>query len=257
MHPLLLKIGSFELFSYGLFMALGVLAGLAVLDQEAARNGWDRDRTTRFGVMVFVVGLLGSRLLYVFTRAFDPRVDLLAVAFNLRAGFVYYGGLIASWLYIVWTLRRYRLPFWPMSDAFAMAICIGLALGRFGCLLGGCCYGTPTSLPWGVVMAGEAHLGPLHPAQMYEGLPLIALFAALWLRRKHKRYAGESTVWFVGAYAVLRYVVEFWRGDSIRGFLIEDVLSTSQFLSLPLLAVAILIHLRLSKQGQGGTKKRR
>lgn len=228
-------------------MAFGVLAGLAVLDQEAKRYGWDRDRMTRFGVITFVVGLLGSRALYVLTRMSDPRVDIWAVAFNLRAGFVYYGGLIASWSYIVWHMLRHKLPFWPMNDAFSMAICIGLAIGRFGCLLGGCCYGSPTSLPWGVVMVQEAQLGPLHPAQMYEALPLIAFFALAWWRRRHKKYEGEITVWFIGFYAVLRYFVEIWRGDSIRGFLIPDLMSTSQFISVPMLIVAVAIYFKVRK----------
>jgi phosphatidylglycerol:prolipoprotein diacylglycerol transferase len=247
MYPILFKLGSFELFTYGLLMALGVLAGLIVVNLEAKRYGWDVDQMTRLVVWVFLMGLLGARVVYVITRMNEPNVDLVAVAFNLRAGFVYYGGLVASWLFLVYYLRRYKLAFWAVCDAFAMAICIGLAVGRFGCLLGGCCFGTPTNLPWGVVMVKESALGHLHPVQAYEGIFLILLFAIMWLLRKRKSYEGVMVVWFVGVYAVARYILEIWRGDSIRGFLIDDVMSTSQFISVPMLIVAIVLHYKLRK----------
>lgn len=248
MYPLLFSFGSFQLYTYGLMMALGVLAGLFVVDAEAKRLGWNREKMTRLVVYVFLMGLVGSRLVYVMTRMGDANVNILAVLFNLRAGFVYYGGLIASWVFLVVYLKKNRMPFWSVSDAFAMAICIGLAVGRIGCLLGGCCFGTPTSLPWGVVMVNDAALGHLHPVQAYEFLFLIVLFLVLWMRRSKRKYEGELVVWFVGAYAIARYILEFWRGDGIRGFLIEDVLSTSQFISLPMLAVAVGLHIVLKKK---------
>lgn len=247
MYPILFKIGSFELFTYGLMMALGVLAGLLAVNLEAKRYAWNSDQMTRLVVWVFLMGLLGARFVYVLTRMNEPGVDIVAIALNARAGFVYYGGLISSWLFLVWYVRRYALPFWPVMDAFSYGICIGLAIGRIGCLLGGCCYGTHCDFPWGVIMEREASLGPLHPVQLYEFIGLILLFIPLWLRRFAKSYEGEVTVWFVGVYAVLRYVLEFWRGDSIRGFIIQDVMSTSQFISVPMLMLAVWLHFRLRR----------
>lgn len=246
MHPILIKIGPFALYSYGLMMALGVLTGLAVVDAESRRNNWNRDVMWRLVVFTFLVGLLGSRIVYVITLLNDRSADLIAVLFNMRAGFVYYGGLIASWLFLIGYLKAKRLPFWPVLDAFAMAICLGLAVGRVGCLLGGCCYGIPTKRPWGVVMLQESALGPLHPVQAYEAIALVAIFAVLWFRRRSQRYQGEAVVWFVGLYAIIRYILEFWRGDLIRGYVIDEWLTTSQFLSIPLLVCAIVLHIRLS-----------
>lgn len=245
MHPILFSIGSFELYTYGLFMALGVLAGLRVVDAEAIRYRWDRDQMTRLVVFTFLMGLLGSRVVYVMTRVGDPSVDLLEVALNLRAGFVFYGGLAASWIYLVGYLWKKKLPFWRVLDAFALAICIGLAVGRIGCLLGGCCYGSPTTLPWGVVMVQEKALGHLHPVQAYEFFLLVLLFAVLWKKRLHKNYEGQMVVWFTGFYAVARFLLEYWRGDLIRGYLVENILSTSQFLSLLFLPIAIALRQKL------------
>ena len=247
MHPLLFSIGGFELYSYGLLMALGVLAGLKVVDQEAIRLGWNRDQMTRLVVVTFLMGLLGSRVVYVLTRLNDPTVNIWEVAFNLRAGFVFYGGLGASWLYLVIYLWRRALPFWSVIDAFSLSICIGLAVGRIGCLLGGCCFGSPTDLPWGVIMEKDRALGHLHPVQLYEFIFLVILFIALWAKRLRKSYDGQITVLFVGIYCIGRYILEFWRGDLIRGYLIEDILSTSQFISLLFLPIVIGLHFSLRK----------
>ena len=244
MHPILFTVGDFPLYSYGLMMAVGVLTGLFTLDSEAKRYGWDRDQITRLVVVTFLMGLVGARAVYVITRLGDPAVNAWDLITNFRSGFVYYGGLAAAWAYLVVYLRinRDKLPFWPVSDAFAMGICIGLAMGRIGCVLGGCCYGTSCDYPWGVTMVQEAHLGPVHPVQVYEFLLLVAMYAWFMLRLRHqKRFDGQIVAIFVGVYAVARYVLEFWRGDHIRGFLIEPWLSTSQFLSLIFLPLAVWI----------------
>lgn len=248
MHPVLFKIGAFELYSYGLMMALGVLTGLFIVDREAKRYGYNRDSMVRLVAFTFLVGLLGSRIVYVFTLIGNPTVDWLEALFHLRAGFVYYGGLISSWLFLVWYLNHYRMPFWPVLDAFAMAICLGLAVGRLGCLLGGCCFGIPTKMPWGVVLVNESALGALHPAPLYESLILVCIFLICWLRRRKKAYEGELVVWFVGSYAIARFILEYWRGDIIRGYVIDEFLTTSQFLSIPMLALAALLHVKLRKK---------
>ncbi len=248
MHPLLLSLGSFSLYTYGLMMAVGVLAGLKVVDSEAKRLGWDRDQMTRVVIVTFLMGLLGSRVVYVFTRLSDPTVDLWEIIFNLRAGFVFYGGLAAAWIYLMLYLWRKKLPFWAVIDAFTLGICIGLAMGRVGCLLGGCCFGSSTDVPWGVIMVNDAALGHLHPVQAYEFIFLMIIFVWLWKKRITRSYDGQVTVLFVGVYAIGRYILEFWRGDLIRGYLIDDIMSTSQFLSLPFLVVAIALHFKLKKK---------
>ncbi len=247
MHPVLFNVGSFQLYSYGLMMALAVLSGLYVVDAEAKRLGLDRDLATKMVVYTFLMGLLGARVLYIGTRITDPSVSLIDLLANFRAGFVYYGGYGASWLFLVLFLRHHRkkLPFWSMNDAASMAICIGLAIGRIGCLLGGCCFGRACDYPWGVIMQNDAILGRLHPVQIYEFIFLVILFAFFWWRRHRKSYEGEITVLFAAIYAIGRYVLEFYRGDSIRGFIVEPWLSTSQFIGLLFLPLAIWLHLKL------------
>lgn len=257
MFPILFKLGSLEFYSYGLMMALGVLAGMQAVLAEARRYGWNQDDMSKLSVWTFLMGLLGSRVVYILTRLGDPYVDTWELIFNVRAGFVFYGGFIASWLFLIWYVRRKKLPFWAVLDTFCLGICIGLAMGRVGCFLGGCCYGVPTTLPWGAVMKGESHLGPLHPVQLYEFLFLVAFFAFLWWRRKRKAFEGEILALFIGGYAIARYALEFWRGDKIRGFLIDSILSTSQAISIPMLVIAALLygyHLRKRKKNHATSR---
>ena len=246
MHPILFTIGDFSLYSYGLMMAIGVLVALRVLDSEARRYGWNTDLMTRLVVVTFLFGLLGARIAYVLTRISDPTTDVVALILNVRAGFVYYGGLISSWLYLSWFLYRHRkeLPLWPTMDAMAMGICVGLAIGRIGCFLGGCCFGSGCDYPWGVTMVGDAHLGHVHPVQLYEFAMLMVFLAWMWWRRTRKAYDGELVVFYTGAYAIGRFVLEYWRGDLIRGFVWEPYVSTSQFLSLGFLPLAVWVHLK-------------
>ncbi len=240
MHPILLKLGPVQLYSYGFLVAMGLLAGLTVIDREAKRLGWNRDEMSKLVIVTFLVGLLGGRVTYVITRlgAEDP----LSALIDPHAGFVFYGGLVASWSYIYWQAKKRKLPLWEVLDSFALGICIGEGIGRFGCLLGGCCYGKACELPWAVSLVTEPNLGKIHPVQAYEGLSLIALFALLWWRRLYKKYAGESVVAFVAAYAVIRFILEYFRGDSIRGYVIEGVLTTSQAIGVIIFAFAIYLH---------------
>ena len=250
MHPILLTIGSYPLYSYGLMMALAVLSGLKVMDLESIRYGWNRDRMSKLVVIVFLMGLVGARTVYVLTRMGDPSVNVLDLILNMRSGFVYYGGYAASWLTLIVYLKKWGkdLSFWAVLDVCVLCICIGLGVGRIGCLLGGCCYGSPTDLPWGVVMANEAYLGHLHPVQLYEFLFLAVFFAILWFRRTRKSYEGETLVVFTVVYAIGRYLLEFLRGDQIRGFVIEPYLSTSQFIGFLFIPVTLWIHFHLRKK---------
>lgn len=247
MYPVLFSLGAVKLYSYGLLMALGVLAALKVFDYECERYGWNKDRLSRMVVGVFLLGLVGARGVYVLTRLSDPAANIWDLIFNFRAGFVYYGGYAAAWLALIGYLKWWGrdLNFWAVLDTSVLGICIGLALGRIGCLLGGCCYGSATTLPWGVIMVAEPHLGHLHPVQFYEFLFLVIFFVYLWRLRLHKAYEGQILVQYTFVYSIGRYLLEFLRGDLIRGFVIEPWLSTSQFIGLLFIPVAIWLHFKL------------
>ena len=191
-----------------------------------------------------------------------PEKDCFRALKFWAGGLTYYGGLILS-LCSAWIFaKKVQWPFIRLVDLTAPLIALGLVFGRMGCFLAGCCFGKVTDVPWGIhfpmysdawqrhmklyeadVLAQHAHTGvwqslAVHPTQLYELLGSLAIAAFLWFyRRKRIRYDGQATATFLIAYGILRFVIEFWRDDDRGGYL----LSTSQWISVPLVGVGIVL----------------
>jgi phosphatidylglycerol:prolipoprotein diacylglycerol transferase len=140
------------------------------------------------------------------------------------------------------------MPSWRVADITAPGIALGQAIGRLGCLSAGCCYGKPTQLPWGITFTepySAENVGvplnvPLHPTQIYESIGAFLLFLYLMWRLKQKHFTGQIILEYLGLYAIFRFVIEFYRGDEDRGFMLHGLLSTSQFIGiLTVVAAAI------------------
>jgi phosphatidylglycerol:prolipoprotein diacylglycerol transferase len=187
--------------------------------------------------------------------------DCFAWARFWAGGLTYYGGFLGAAAAAWYLLRADRFPFWKAADMAGMVVPVGLGFGRLGCTLAGCCFGTPwqsglaltfpagSAASEGQHRAGlleSAHLPslPVHPTQLYEAAGALALaaFFLLWLHGR-KRYDGQVFLAFVGAYAALRFVIEFFRADDRGGLL---GLSTSQLVGLGLAVGAFLLHRRLA-----------
>jgi phosphatidylglycerol:prolipoprotein diacylglycerol transferase len=174
----------------------------------------------------------------------------------VRAGGVFYGGLIFAFLVGLWLVRRYKLPVWKAADAYAPGIALGHVIGRLGCLLAGCCFGKPTDLPWGVTFTSPvaaSNVGtplgiPLHPTQLYDaGAELLILAILLIFEKRGRPFAGRTFWLYMLLYAISRFIVEIFRGDE-RGMMLG--LATSQLVSLVVVPVAIVMLLRLSRAGR-------
>jgi phosphatidylglycerol:prolipoprotein diacylglycerol transferase len=132
-----------------------------------------------------------------------------------------------------------------LADLISPLIALGLSLGRIGCFFAGCCYGKETLLPWGIVFKNPESLArlnvPLHPTQLYDAVNGVVLFFFLsWMERK-KTFDGQIFWLLIFLYSITRFFVEIFRGDP-RGFLFENLLSTSQGIGI-LLAIASLFML--------------
>jgi phosphatidylglycerol:prolipoprotein diacylglycerol transferase len=191
--------------------------------------------------------------------------DCFAWAKFYNGGFTYYGGFVAASVTAWYLLKTDRFPFWKAADMAGMVVPVGLGFGRLGCLLAGCCFGKPwhshlaLKFPGGSPASEAQHLAGLvssnaseslavHPTQLYESAAsfAIAAFLILYLHGR-KRYDGQVFVAFVGAYAVVRFLLEFARADDRGGILF---LSTSQLLGILLVGAAVLAHRRLSARAQ-------
>ncbi len=186
--------------------------------------------------------------------AANPR-DLVEV---LRSGGVFYGGLIAATTIAIVYMRRNDLPAWAVADMGAPSIALGEAIGRWGCFAAGCCYGKESHGPFAVVFRDEfAHdavgtpLGvPLHPTQLYLSANAFLIFLILQWAYRRKTFDGEVFWLYVLLYAITRGILEVWRGDLVRGFVIPDILSTSQFIGLLTALVAGGMLFFLSRRGR-------
>jgi phosphatidylglycerol:prolipoprotein diacylglycerol transferase len=251
MHPILFEIGSWPVYSYGVLLALAYLAGLQLAVIRARRWGLNATKVMDFGIYLIIAALVGAKLMLVAVD-FDyfrqqPR-ELLSL---VRAGGVFYGGLLGALGVGLWLVRRYGLPVWTTADLFAPGIALGHVIGRVGCLLAGCCYGQPTEAAWGITFThpvAAANVGtplglPLHPTQVYDaGAELLILVVLLVMERRGRGFPGRTFWLYMLLYAISRYVVEIYRGDP-RGMVWG--MSTSQFVSLLVIPLAIVMLLRL------------
>ena len=255
MHPILFEVGGFTIYSYGVLLAAAYLLGLQFARARARSRGLDAQRVMDLGIWIIISALVGAKLLLFLVdyRQFTGSMrDFMGLA---RSGGVFYGGLIAAVGVAFFYIWRFRMPFWTTTDVFAPGIALGHAIGRMGCLLAGCCFGRPTSVPWGITFhspMAAANVGTplgiaLHPTQIYEAAAELAILGALLAtENRGHRFAGRTFWTYLLLYGVSRFVIEFYRGDH-RG-LVFDVLSTSQFVSLVLVPLSIVMLIVLSRR---------
>ena len=255
MFPRLFEVGPVSIYSYGLLLATAYLVGLWYASVRARKRGLDANRVTDLGIYIIISALVGAKLLLVVVEFDHLRRDPSEIWNLLRSAGVFYGGLLLAVAVAFWYMRRHRLPVWTTCDAFAPGIALGQAVGRIGCLMAGCCYGTPTDLPWGVTFTNPlaaANVGTpldvsLHPTQLYESAAVLAILGILLLAERRRASFPGRTFWsYLLLYPCARFAIEFFRGDP-RGTAFE-VLSTSQLVSLLLipLSIVMLIVLRRS-----------
>lgn len=259
MYPELFRIHNFPINTYGVLLAIAFLVALLVAAHLASRDGLPRERIYDLGLWMLLASLVGSKLLLLWTEPIyrENWQQLFTVDF-LRSGGVFYGGFIGAVAVGYILIKRYRLPWWKTADAFAPGIALGQAIGRQGCFAAGCCWGKPTTVPWGVEFTELGHqvtgvpLGiHLHPTQLYEsGAALLIFFFLLWLHRR-KNFSGQVILAYAVLSAAARFIVEFYR-DNFRGDFLGlstlTGLSTSQLLSLLIgLSGLIILLLRWQK----------
>lgn len=205
-----------------------------------------------------------------------------------NGGLVFYGGVIGSMITMVWFLRREKVPIMPVADAIIPSLALGQFFGRAGCFFAGCCWGKPTdaalslefpkgSMAWadhvnsGLIPELSSHSHAVYATQLYDALGGLLLFGLLvWLQRR-KRFHGQVFITWLLIYPMMRSTIELFRGDGERGFVFEVVsetlngwlglpagsvtfLSTSQFISLAVMAVAAWLLWR-QRKASAPTKK--
>ncbi len=219
MFPVLFEIFNFEIRSYGVLIAAGILAGVFFAGKETRRRNLPDGIMAEFIPFGVIFGLVLSRLVYVFTHI-DYFVLHPAQALNFRAGGLnFFGGLAGGFITAVVYLKIKKIPFRPFADCAAAALPAALFFGRIGCFLNGCCHGIKTQLPWAVTYSHPRSSAvlhtPVHPTQLYEAGGNLLIFLLIWAVRKKKMSDGTLFSLFLVFYSLMRLFLETFRADTL------------------------------------------
>jgi len=233
MIPIILRLGPVTIYSYGLMMALGFIAGDLLLSHQCRRRGFNAELGTALIVWGAIGGLSGARLYDVFDHWAAYLSHPASIVFS-GAGFVWYGGLIGGIISTWLVSRYYRVSFLTVADMCAAPLALGMAFGRIGCQVSGDGdWGLPSRLPWAMAYPKAIvgwgpdsvlkfdHHGDLisgffpgvrvHPTPIYEAVLYIAIFGFLWSIRKKVTLEGELLYLYLIMTGVARFMVEFVR----------------------------------------------
>lgn len=250
MFPKLFTIGSFSVPTYGVLVALGFLAGLAIALRLGKRSGLPSEPLTNLAIYCALGGILGAKLfmfLFDWQYYWQNPGEIFTMS-TLQAAGVFHGGFIVALIVAVLYIRQVHLPPWQTMDCFAPGVALGHAIGRIGCFAAGCCWGRECTLPWGVRFhtdeAAPVPLNiPLHPAQLYESAANFLIFAFLYRWFQHRHHPGQIFGLYLVLYSIARFIVEFFRNHEQS---LVAGLSLTQWIALGLLALgsAILFRVR-------------
>lgn len=254
MHPVLFTIpifGGLPVHTYGVLVATAFLVGMWWGGYDARRRGENPQRIMDLVFYMLLSGVLVSRLHYILVV--DPGMFLRAPldVFKIwQGGITWYGGVIGGTLGVVAYVWYYKLSFWTCADIVAPGLSIGHAIGRLGCLMAGCCHGLPSpvgawygiTFPDGVGSLAPAGI-PLYPTQLMESAGEVLIFLFLVWRGRHQKFSGQIVALYLMVYAVLRFVLEYFRGDTDRGWFWEPYVSTSQGIAVFMFAAGFTMYL--------------
>lgn len=256
MWPVLLRLGGFTLHTYGLLVATGFLLGIFVAQRMAKRFGLDPDRIFNLAVYLALGAIVGAKLFLVLQDwrfYFHNPGAFLSAEFWQSAG-IFYGGVIVALAVLTWYVRGQRMRWLAVGDAVAPGVAIGHAIGRLGCFSAGCCWGKPTALFFGVTFTSVyAHntVGvplhvPLFPTQLMEAAAEAIIFLLLLRLARRRAFEGELVAFYLVAYGVVRYLVDFLRAYEPEAMLFHGFMTAGQLTSLCMiaLAVGIWVHQR-------------
>jgi phosphatidylglycerol:prolipoprotein diacylglycerol transferase len=239
--------------TYGVLVAAGFLTALWLAGRLAKQQGLNTEAVTNLGIYCALAALAGAKLMMFvvdFRYYYDHPGEIFSFS-TLRAGGVFYGGLIAALAVAFWYMRKSGLPALKTADVFAPAIALGHGIGRIGCFMAGCCWGIECDRPWAVTftnpvaneLVGVPLNRPLHPTQLYEAFSEFVIFALLYRLIQRRHAEGTILAAYLVLYGTVRFVVEFYRVHE-QGNLWGGPLDTSQWISLVLVAAGAWFWMR-------------
>jgi phosphatidylglycerol:prolipoprotein diacylglycerol transferase len=258
MCPEFFHIGPIPIRAYGLMLAISFFLGVWYVKYVTSRDNKPFEPFLTIAYIMIFGGILGARLTYVVLHLHEF-ADNWVASFNPFssehfgiAGLNMYGGVLTAVIGTLLYCRWKKMSVLEVFDYFSPTLGLGLALARIGCFLNGCCFGTPTDLPWGVSFPPgsipysvfqDAHL---HPAQLYSSLYGLGLFLILHMMMKRKRFVGQLIALLFMIEAVFRFAIEYVRFYEEEMYFRLDGLhpTYNQVISLLLFLLGLGIYIR-------------
>lgn len=251
MHPIILRIANFHIYSYGVFLFISFLIGTKMVEVRAKKFGVESSKVTDLALLTLITVVVGARLLYVIFHWNEFNHDLIGIIAFWRGGLgglMFYGGFILALIIGILYVRKEKMPLLKMLNAIAPAIALGEGLTRIGCFLNGCCFGKPTHSFLGILFPRNSPAGytfhvPIQPTQLYSSLAGFILFClALILERKHWRDGLLFGIIMI-FYALFRFGIDF-----VRYYENSSNLWVNQIIALSFFVVAIVFTIIILKK---------
>jgi phosphatidylglycerol---prolipoprotein diacylglyceryl transferase len=265
MTPIVFELGSLTIRWYGIFVALGFLAGLIYMQVQAGRKGSiPTKRIADIMVFIMIGGIAGARLLYVVTHFDQYENNLFEIIRIDHGGLVFYGGFFGGAIATILFCRHQKWNLWELADLAAPALAIGQMFGRIGCFMNGCCFGRVTDHPWfrvlypappydgilsrhhiqGLITEFPAQPLPVVPSQVSQSVINLFIFLILLFIIPKLKHHGQGFAIFILMYASGRFFNEFLRGD-YKTSDIYGPFTVAQAICLILLPVGITLFIKL------------
>lgn len=244
MHPVLFKIGTIKIYSYGVFVFGGVVAGYLVFSYFLKKERFDKKIIQDLFFYMIIGGFVGARILYILINLDYFFASPLKTLFG-RSGFVFYGGILGGILSLFLYSSKNRLCVWKVLDVCSVSILIGHSIGRIGCFMNGCCFGIPNPR-WGIEFSPQSFAGMFYPhqkiipTQLISSISLFIFFLIFIYLYRHRKFEGQIFCLYLVVYGVFRFLIEFLRGDP-RPFI--GGLSLFQWMSLGLILAGTSLYI--------------
>ncbi|MGE0200559.1 MAG: prolipoprotein diacylglyceryl transferase [Candidatus Melainabacteria bacterium] len=242
MHPVLFQFGGLTIYSFGVMVAIAFMVAAQWIARRAADRGWVADKAVMIAIWLLAAGLVGAKLWYALYFPAEFLADPVGMLFS-QGGLVWYGGLIAACLAAVALSRWESFSIWQLGDIMMPPLALGMAIGRIGCLLAGCCYGAPcdlSAIPWAIQYPAGHDTFPahVHPAPLYESLAMVMIIPMLLYADRHRKADGTTMALFFVLYGIERFIVEYFRGDRLV-WMQSLNLSASQVISIGMIVLGL------------------
>ncbi len=257
MRPFLFSLGSSQVPSFFFMIMVATLACTFYIYGVAKKRGLKPEVMLDFGIIGMLAGVIGARIFHILVEAPDYYWEKPSRVFEFwKGGFVSWGGFIAIWISLMTYLRIRKLPALTYFDAFATGAPIIKFFVRVGCLLTGCCYGSPTDLPWAISFLNPTSTAyyyfkdtPLHPTQVYSMIHAVLLFLLVnWFYFKKRHFPGQTICILAMGWTLPRAFIELFRGDADRGVYFGGLVSTGQITGVLIFLAALATYCYLERR---------